>query len=45
LKKLTGILKDPFGVSNMADKCRIEARNRRRKPGEPLGACIPTFAD
>jgi len=36
LKKLTGILKDRFGGANMADKYRIEVRNRRRKPGESL---------
>jgi len=36
LKKLTGVLKDRFGGVNMADKYRIEVRNRRRKPGETL---------
>ena len=36
LKKLTGILKDRFGGIGMADKYRIEVRNIRRKPGEPL---------
>ena len=36
LKKLTGILKDRFGRANMADKYRMEVRNRRRKPRESL---------
>ena len=36
LKKLTGILKDRYGGAKMADKYRIEVRNRRRKPGETL---------
>ena len=36
LKKLTGILKDRFGGTGMADKYRIKVRNRRRKHGEPL---------
>jgi len=35
LKKLTGMLKDRFGGAGMADKYRIEERNRMRKPGEP----------
>jgi len=32
LKKLTAILKDRFGGSHMADKYRMEARNRRQRP-------------
>ena len=36
LKKLTGILKDHFGGTGMANKYRIEVRNKRRKPEEPL---------
>ena len=36
LKKLTAILKDRFGGSHMADKYRMEARNRRQRTGESL---------
>ena len=38
LKKLTAILKDRFGGSHMADKYRMEARNRRQRPDESLRA-------
>jgi len=38
LKKLTAILKDRFGGSHMADKYRMEARNRRQRPRESLRA-------
>ena len=38
LKKLTAILKDRFGGSHVADKYRMEARNRRQRAGESLRA-------
>jgi len=35
-KKLIQVLKERFGGANQEDKYRIEVKNRRRKPGEPL---------